>query len=60
MISNILKKIIYKSITKLIIINLIFYKKFSSKYNIYFKKISFGDSFTNYIENYDVIKKKKI
>jgi len=60
MISNVFKKIIYKLITKLIIINLIFYKKFSSKNNIYFRHISFGDSFTNYIENWDVIKKKKL
>ena len=60
MISKVFKKIIYKLITKLIIINLIFYKKFSSKNNIYFRHISFGDSFTNYIENYDVIKKKKL
>jgi len=58
--NKILKKIVYKLIAKLIIFNLIVYKKFINKNNIYFKKISFGDTFVNYIENYDIIKKKKL
>ena len=58
--NKILKKIVYELITKLIIFNLIVYKKFINKNNIYFKKIAFGDTFVNYIENYDIIKKKKL
>jgi len=56
----ILKKIILKIIASFINFNLFFFKTINQKNYIYFDNISFGDTFTNYIHNYFLIKKRKI
>jgi len=54
----ILKKIIYIFFANLINTNLFFLKKFKVENVIYFRMISFGDTFTYYINNYFKIKNK--
>jgi hypothetical protein len=56
----IIKEFIYQFLTNLININIFFLKKFSKNKYIYSKKISFGDTFTFFIENFYKIKNKKI
>jgi hypothetical protein len=55
-----LKKIVYIFFANIININLFFLKKVKKDKFIYFKIISFGDTFTYYIDNYFKIKNKKI
>jgi hypothetical protein len=55
-----LKKIIYIFFANIININLFFLKKVKGDDFVYFKIISFGDTFTYYINNYFKIKNKKI
>ena len=55
-----IKEFIYQFLTNLININIFFLKKFSKNKYIYSKKISFGDTFTFFIENFYKIKNKKI
>jgi hypothetical protein len=56
----IIKEFIYLFLVNLININLFLLKKFSKNEYIYSKKISFGDTFTFFIENFFKIKNKKI
>lgn len=56
----IIKEFIYQFLTNLININIFFLKKFSKNKYIYSKRISFGDTFTFFIENFYKIKNKKI
>ena len=55
----ILKKIIYIFFANFININLFFLSKFKIDSAIYFRMISFGDTFTYYINNYFKIKNRK-
>jgi hypothetical protein len=57
---KLLKEIIYIFFSNWININLFLIKIFSKKKYIYSKKISFGDTFTFYINNYFKIKKYKL
>lgn len=56
----IIKECIYQFLANLININIFFLKKFSKNKYIYSKKISFGDTFTFFIENFYKTKNKKI
>jgi hypothetical protein len=55
-----LKKIIYIFFANIINVNLFFLKKVKGDNFVYFKMISFGDTFTYYINNYFKIENKKI
>lgn len=54
------KKFIYFFFTNIININLFFLKNYKKDNFVYFKIISFGDTFTYYINNYSKIKNQRV